>query len=276
METNFNEPAPAPERIDYASALPSRSLIVSIHDVSPSTFEATQQIMAELDALGVSKVSLLVVPNHHHRGSFLDDYDFCQWLKARVANGDEAVIHGYYHLRNPRKRETLLEKITTRFYTAGEGEFFDIHGAHALQLLSEARKEFQKLNLNPSGFIAPAWLLSEGAEKALRVLHFAYTTRLATILQIPSGTVYRFQSLVWSVRSFWRRICSRIWNSLLFRQQRTAPVLRVSIHPVDIHHKGVWRQVRGLLKKALADRQPITYLEFANLAKAEDFPGRAR
>ena len=79
-----------------------RSLVISIHDVSPLTREATERILSELTELGVRKVSLLVIPDHHHKGHFLDDPGFCTWLEERAAAGDEVVIHGYYHRRDQR------------------------------------------------------------------------------------------------------------------------------------------------------------------------------
>ena len=267
METNINATSSEPLPL----GLPARSLIVSIHDVSPSNFEATKKILSEINALGVSAASLLIIPNHHYRGSFLDDYAFCQWLKERVSHGDEAVIHGYYHIRNSRSKETIKDKLTTRFYTAGEGEFFDIHGAHAIQLLSEARNEFNEIGIVPSGFIAPAWLLSEGAEKALKLLRFSYTTKLTSIIKFPTETIYPSQSLVWSVRSGWRRICSLLWNAYLFRHLKKSPVLRVSIHPVDIEHPAIWRQICKIITLSLKDRHPITYAHFVKNAEAANF-----
>ena len=238
---------------------PDRALIVSIHDVSPHTRPAVERILAELEALGVTQFSLLIVADHHRRGHMFDDPDFCRWLQDRVARGDEAVIHGYFHYRDQRSSETLRDKLTTRVYTKHEGEFFDIAGADALRVVSEARAEFRKLGLDPHGFIAPAWLLSEGGELALRTLGFGYTTRLATVDDFTGGTVYRSQSLVWSTRSAWRRTLSRLWNRSLFRRLRGNGLMRIGIHPPDIEHAAVWRQILDLTRRALADRTAFSY-----------------
>src|SRR5688572_15980822 len=101
-----------------------RSLVVSLHDVSPHTFTECRKIVAELARIGVSRCSLLVIPDHHHRGHFLDDPDFCGWLKELVRQGHEAVIHGYFHQRPRRADESISAKLTTRVYTADEGEFY--------------------------------------------------------------------------------------------------------------------------------------------------------
>jgi len=238
---------------------PERALVVSIHDVSPYTRPAVERILAQLEALGVCQVSLLVVLDHHRRGHMFDDPEFCFWLQRRVARGDEPVIHGFFHVRDQRLSESFREKVVTRVYTKGEGEFFDVAGADALRIVNEARVEFRKLGFNPRGFIAPAWLLSEGAELALRTLEFDYTTRLGTVEDFARNQVYHSQSLVWSVRSAWRRMVSRWWNALLFRRLEKNGLMRIGIHPPDIEHPAVWRQILQLTQRALADRTPVSY-----------------
>jgi predicted deacetylase len=242
-----------------------RSLIVSLHDVSPHTWESCRRILDELSAQGVTSVSLLVIPNHHHKGHFLDAPDFCDWLRRRVAAGCEPVIHGYYHQRARRASESLRDRLITRGYTAGEGEFYDMQYEEAKTLVSRAREEFHTAGLHPLGSIAPAWLLSAPAEQALRDLEFAYTTRLRGIWNLRRGQVARSQSLCWSVRSAWRRQVSLAWNAFLFSRLAKRPVLRLAIHPVDLAHPVIWRQIKRLLAAAQLHRRVMTYEEWASI-----------
>jgi predicted deacetylase len=235
------------------------ALVVSLHDVSPQMQPAFERILSQLHALGVSACSLLVIPNHHRRGHFLDDPAFCEWLKAQVKAGHEVVTHGYFHQRARRVDESTLQKLMTRVYTADEGEFYDLDRPSARELVAKANAEFAQLGLAPRGFIAPAWLLGSEAEAALRELEIEYTTRLGSVLDLRSNTAYRSQSLVWSVRSGWRRATSLAWNALLFRRLRTNPLLRISIHPVDIEYAAIWRQIRSCVTRALVTRVPVTY-----------------
>jgi len=245
-----------------ATSAPARALVVSLHDVSPRTRQECDSILQDLARRGVSHCSLLVIPDHHHRGHMGDDPEFVTWLRKQAEAGQEIVMHGYFHQRTARANESARDKLTTRLYTAGEGEFYDIDRAGAATLVSKARDEFQQLGLAPSGFIAPAWLLSDEAEQALRDLRVSYTTRLGSVLDLETGEVHRSQSLVWSVRSGWRRRTSLIWNALLFRRLATSPLLRISIHPVDLHHPKIWQQIGELVTRALARREPLTYHEW--------------
>lgn len=243
-------------------SFPSRALIVSIHDVSPFTQTATESMLKELRALGVDRCSLLVVPNHHHRGHFLEHPEFCEWLRHRVSGGDEAVIHGYFHQRASRHGESARDQIVTRFYTAGEGEFYDLSEEQARALVGQAREEFRAAGFDPVGFIAPAWLLNGAGERALQSLGIQYTTRLRTVTNLQTRTVRTSQSLVFSVRSAWRRACSRAWNAMLFHRLKSNPLMRLGIHPPDYEHLTIWQQIRRLAAGALVNRQPMTYAQW--------------
>jgi predicted deacetylase len=238
------------------------ALVVSLHDVSPRTRAVCAEILEQLAALGVPRCSLLVIPDHHHRGHFLADAECSDWLRGQAAAGQELVIHGYYHQRARRADESASTKLTTRFYTADEGEFYDLSETEARALVEKAQGDFDRLGVKPDGFIAPAWLLSAEAENALRGLGFTYTTRLGTVVDFAAGHAVASQSLVWSVRSAWRRQVSLAWNAFLFQRLARNPLLRISIHPVDLQHPQIWQQVRELVTRALAEREPLTYHEW--------------
>jgi len=234
-----------------------KALIVSIHDVSPITWRTVVSMMAELRGIGVKHLSLLVIPNHHHRAHFLDDKAFCAWLSGQTE--DEIVIHGYHHLRKRKASERIGSKLITRVYTTDEGEFYDLGREEALQAVSLAQKEFGQLGLHPTGFIAPAWLLSKQAEDALRTLGFAYTTRLGSVVNLIDGRAFPSQSMVYSVRNRWRRMASLAWNAFLFQRLKRAPLMRVGIHPPDFSHPAIWRQIIGNISRALEERVSMTY-----------------
>ena len=233
--------------------------MVSIHDVSPLTRESTDAMLRDLHPLGVTAFSLLVIPDHHHRGHFFKDKDFCAWLHEQSESGNEIVIHGYYHQRERRSQETALQKIVTRFYTQDEGEFYDLDEETAYAMVTKALDEFGMIAMNPSGFIAPAWLLSGPAEHALGRAGFKYTTRIGGVTDLRTGAVHASQSMVYSVRNTWRRAVSLAWNAWLFQRLRANPLLRVGVHPPDFKHAAVWRQIRRSISLALEDRQPLTY-----------------
>jgi hypothetical protein len=152
--------------------------------------------------------------------------------------------------------------VITRVYTADEGEFYDLDYEEALRLLQEAQNEFAAHGFCPSGFIAPAWLLGSEAERAAIDAGFRYTTSLRGVRDFLSGEEFISQSLVYSTRSDWRCALSLFWNRMLFRRLSRNPLLRLSLHPPDIDHPGIWRQILALTRRALRDRRSTTYQEW--------------
>ena len=244
---------------DHKEVRAEKALVVSIHDVSPATRMRTEQILADLKSIGLNRASLLVVPDHHHRGLVSEDSGFARWLEAASEQGHEAVLHGYFHLRENRTADGPLKRLITRSYTAGEGEFFDLGEAAARDLLDRGKEAVEACGVKVSGFIAPAWLLGGEAELAVREAGFQYTTRIATVSDFVTGAVHRSRSQVWSVRAGWRRICSLGWNTLLFQQTLEAPLTRIGIHPPDWDHPQIREQIMRLVGKAVAARKPMTY-----------------
>lgn len=238
------------------------SLVVSLHDVSPRTRPVFEPMLAELATLGVERCSLLVIPDHHRRGHMLADAGFCRWLETLARQGHELVAHGYYHQRAPRPAETCRQRLMTRVYTKGEGEFYDLSKDEAMELLARAKADFGKLDAPlPTGFIAPAWLLSDPARGAVREAGFRYTTFLTGVedFRAGGGGFVLARSLVYSPRNRWRRVCSLAWNGGLARWLKDAPLLRLGLHPPDFQHANLWRQVRRIVADAVRTRRAETY-----------------
>ncbi len=235
------------------------AVVVSIHDVAPCTQQIASAMLADLSRRGVRICSLLVVPDYHHRGLFTSERKFVSWLRNLEADGHEIVIHGYFHERPAGANENLRDRVLTRFYTQGEGEFYDLNYDEALRRISAARDLFHSAGLKPRGFVAPAWLLGREAERAARDAGLEYTTRLRTVLDLRFGSEFAARSVVYSVRNNWRRGASRAWNAALFRVAQRDPLLRISIHPPDYLHPAIWRQITRFIEKSVKNRAATTY-----------------
>ena len=237
-------------------------LVVSVHDVAPATRAQSEKIVTEISRHGVRVCSLLVVPDYHHRGASMADRDFVRWLRDLEAAGHEVVIHGYFHQRPRQPNESLGARLITRTYTNDEGEFYDLSYAEALQRITRAKGEFISAGLQPRGFIAPAWLLSEEAERAAVEAEREYTTRLTNVRDLRSGQTISSRSLVYSVRNSWRRSASLAWNASLARMLGKSHLLRLSLHPPDLEHASIWNQITRLVQKFSETRRPTTYRDW--------------
>ncbi len=255
------------------SSVPERSLIVSIHDVSTVTRPRVAEMLGDLAVAGVGVTSLLVIPDHHDRGRVDADPEFVSWLRSATSGGHEAVLHGYRHLRARRPGEGPLTRFITRSYTAGEGEFFDPETEEAASLLRRGREALRSCGTDPSGFIAPAWLLGPGAAEAVRREGFDYTTLIGCVTDCVSGRSFSSRSMVYSVRNPWRTAVSLGWNALLFAALERAPLLRVGLHPPDWDHPAVRRQVLDRVRRAAASRRTLTYRQWLDLWRSSVHEG---
>ncbi len=245
-----------------AVAAPTRSLVVSVHDVAPETEAATIEILEQLKRVGIAVTSLLVVPDYHHAGKTIDDARFISRLRDLEADGHEIVIHGYYHERPRRDGERMRDKFLTRVYTAGEGEFFDLPYTEASRRISLARDEFRAAKLSPVGFIAPAWLLGDEAERAASDAGMQYTTRIGSILDFVTAEVEPARSLVYSTRAKWRQAASLTWNAALARAAEMRGLVRLSIHPPDFTVPEIRAQIVRLARRFINTRTATTYRDW--------------
>ena len=242
-----------------AAAAPKDPAVVSVHDVAPATRPACERIIREVTQAGVTACSLLVVPNYHRSGESCDDRQFVRWLREMEADGHEVVIHGYFHQRPPVARETMRARFLTRYYTRDEAEFYDLPYEEAFSRIVTARERFAAAGLTPRGFIAPAWLLGPEAERAAADAEMEYTTRLTEVRDLRRAEGYRARSLVYSVRSGWRRAASLAWNGALSLALARSPLMRLSIHPPDVAHPAIWNQIMRIVDRLTHARSTTTY-----------------
>lgn len=244
-------------------------LVVSLHDVHPSSLAAVAQQRAQLRARGVRRFTLLVVPRWHSVESVESDAEFVKTVSRWQAEGDEVVLHGWTH-SCAGMRERPGDWFWTRLYTSREAEFHLANSEETRIRLTTGRELFDRLGWATVGFIAPAWLMAAHTVPILRELGFAYTVTRQSVLPLAQNAhPLTSPSLCYSTRSLWRRAASRVWNPSLARKLRQAPLLRISLHPGDFAYPEVWHQVCRLTERSLkAGRIAQTYRDLVIPAPA--------
>ena len=234
----------------------ARCLAVSLHDVAPTTWPDCERLLKLTDTWALP-VSLLVVPDYHRLGRVGADHAFVAALTARVARGDEIVLHGYSHLDEAPAPSTFSDWWRRRVLTRGEGEMAAVDRSDAAHRIAAGMDVLDAAALHPAGFVAPAWQLGIGAWKALRDVPLAYTSTRDRLFELPEFTPLRAPSLVYSSRSAWRRVLSRFWNEQRRIRLRSSPLLRIALHPVDARHATVVRHWRRLIGSLAAERSAV-------------------
>ena len=237
------------------------ALVVSLHDVCPRTRDDCALILAELDRLGIRRRSLLVIPAEP--GAELDAA-CARWLRHLAARGDELVQHGLYHRRQtgepplPAGR-ALVDSLLAR----GAGEFLGLDYEQAFDRLHDGRRRLAALGIEAAGFVAPAWLYSPEAAAAVAAAGFRYLTTHLRLRDLHRGRD------TWSFGISNRPgplrddLIGRGVNELFVAAHRPAPLLRIAIHPADLHHgRPLEHTLRLLARLMRGGRQPMTYLDW--------------
>lgn len=210
----------------------TRRCCIVLHDVAPPTWAACEWMLARLAEIGPFPVTLLAVPNYHGCGR---DPAFERWLARRAQGGDEVALHGFEHLDSAPPKGSI-DWLRRRVYTRGEGEFWSLSTDEAARRLDLGLRWLRELDIVPSGFVAPAWLLGAQAWEAVRQRDFDYTCTLAHLHLLAGRAAprtIRCQSQVYSTSTRWRRWLSVAWNESLAAWQRQEPLVRLELHPSD-------------------------------------------
>jgi len=239
-----------------------KAVCLVLHDVAPSTWADYQPFVEAVDALGDVPMTWLVVPDFHRHDALDANPAFRQVLDARVARGDELALHGYYHDDQEPMPNNPRDWFMRRVYTH-EGEFYRLSREAALARLHAGLEMFQRYDWPVQGFVAPAWLMSDGTRQALRELPLSYTSDPQHLYRLPDFSAINAPGLVWSARSAWRRGLSKIVSDQREQRWREASVIRLGLHPVDMRHRFSRDYWLHTLQRLLAEgRIPLTKIDW--------------
>lgn len=243
------------------SANEPQVVCVSIHDVAPATWPACLQLLKMVREVADIPLTLLLVPRYHGAAACGNAYR--QQLGELWSRGHELALHGYTHADHGPQPRGLAERYARRVFTTGEGEFAAIDASRARVLLALGTAWFGRRGWPVDGFIAPAWLLGDGAWQALRQSAFLYTTTWTRFHLLPQRHSLFSPSLVYAARNRSGRCLSPPAMTLLARGLSTAPLVRLGLHPRDALHPDLMRHAQQLLSVLLQQRQPLTKAAFA-------------
>jgi predicted deacetylase len=231
---------------------------IAIHDVAPATWPACARLLALLDELGAPALTLLVVPDYHHRGRVNLDAEFRCAIDARLARGDEVALHGYYHLDDAPVPRDPLAWIHRRVLTNSEGEFAALDVDAASERIARGLHAFTLCDWPVRGFVAPAWLLGDGARAALARSSLAWTSTHTRLESLDDGRRVEATAISASARSRWRRQASLAWLAIAAQATRSDALVRVALHPADAAHANLLDAWRTLLQTLLSQREALT------------------
>ena len=236
-----------------------RLAAIGLHDVSPATWPECERLLALVRSVHAdARITLLVVPDFHRRAPIVASSGWRDAIDRALERGAELALHGLSHLDDGGRSPTLRAFFARRFLTDGEAEFAALGAAEARARIERGLAMLRDCGWEAAGFVPPAWQISDAARSVLADYGFRYTTTLRTIAVLPADTRFAVPCLGFSARSSLRRAASLRWNGWQLERLRSAPALRIALHPIDARYAETLDGWRGILEGALRDRRAVT------------------
>ena len=237
------------------------ALLVSVHDVSPLTLEASQRAVALLESEGVPAraLTLLVIPRHEDRAPLDRHGPTRDWLRMLADSGASLAMHGLTHRMAGRVRNPWRWALA-RGFARGQGEFLLSDRDDFMLRLDASRAIFRRAGLDEalSGFVPPAWLLSKAAMLEVRQSGFAYYERFSGIVcrdVVQARRLIGFGSLT--------AVEARATGAYGRLQAARPPAdTRLAIHPADLARPATIAAIRTVLSRLRNRLRPLNYADY--------------
>lgn len=237
-----------------------KRLLASIHDVGPRAEGAVDALFDRLSAhLGGPRLAMLVVPDHWDEAPLSAHPAYRARLRGWAEQGVEMFLHGWRH-----RDDAPARGFAQRHMTAGEGEFAALSEAEAARRIADGRAVVEDAIGRPvAGFIAPAWLYSDGAKAAISAAGFPLAEDHWRVWRPDAGNriVARGPVITWASRS-----PGRIRSSLAAAAAARAglgwlPTMRVAVHPGDVTVPELLTSIDATFRRFARTHAPSRYAD---------------
>ena len=239
-----------------------KSLVISLHDVAPATFDASKKWINLLNERNLS-VSMLVVPGPWRGGDLLGDNSFCTWLNETATDTHEVVQHGYSHTIDHEDEPGIFGRVVGNFAARGCQEFWGISETEARNRLQSGLAILAKVGHRPLGFVAPGWLTSRAAVGAVRRVGFNYLTTHFFVSDLVSNKRYFAPVVCQRPKSTSTSTVATMTKKLATALRVVKLPIRVAIHPDDLEQHETRDAIFAVIESAIANGyKSETYVSF--------------
>ena len=201
-----------------------RTALFSIHDVMPSTLDATEAIYKRLNDAGIARVTLLVVPDTGWESASLAR------LRVLQERGADLAGHGWRH--RARYIRNFRHWLHSVFISRDVAEHLALDRGGVIKLMQDCYDWFAENGLQvPTLYVPPAWAMGRVRREDLDMLPYRRFETLYGIYDSDDREYRRSPMIGFEADTPFRAFACRFWNRLNLRSARQP--LRFSIHPAD-------------------------------------------
>ena len=235
-----------------------KRLFASIHDVSPRFEGQVDRLLDHLAPHVGRRLAMLVVPDHWSSAPITPA--FAARLRGWADEGIEMFVHGWTH-RDDSRHARAAAGFKAKHMTAGEGEFLGLDHADALRRMRRGKALVEDITGRAAtGFIAPAWLYSDGARAALADAGFALAEDHARVWQPGGAVVARGPVITWASRTRMRQWSSLAAAGALRHALQPTRNVRIAVHPGDTTVPALLASITATFA-AFARHRPSAYAD---------------
>ena len=235
-----------------------KRLFASIHDVSPRFEGQVDRLLDHLAPHVGRRLAMLVVPDHWSSAPITPA--FAARLRGWADEGIEMFVHGWTH-RDDSRHARAAAGFKAKHMTAGEGEFLGLDHADALRRMRRGKALVEDITGRAAtGFIAPAWLYSDGARAALADAGFALAEDHARVWQPGGAVVARGPGITWASRTRMRQWSSLAAAGALRHALQPTRNVRIAVHPGDTTVPALLASITATFA-AFARHRPSAYAD---------------
>jgi len=255
-----SDAAPGPFR--GPSALPYTSatvLIVAIHDVAPTELSEVRWLLGQLDALGVSRRVLKVIPAPPGDA---DPGETVALLRREVAAGSEVVLHGWSHHADGPLRGSFPDRLRGRLFAGDAAEFLTLEDAEVARRVDSGRAWLDERGLPAMGFCPPGWLAVPSLADALARSGFRYEVTLRGIRVLDEGSTILLPPVGYMGAGSVQEALVRLGATVVSRPLRfllAHGVHRVFLHPQRASRSADCARVLQHIAGLARSHAPTTY-----------------
>jgi predicted deacetylase len=242
-------------------------LIVSVHDVAPSTLGEVRWLLSRLDEEGVRPRVLKVIPGEP---SVTDEgrRELASVVGAEAVGGSEIVLHGWTHRAAGAYHGSLADRLRARLFAGNGAEFLSLQPDEMRTRLSEGRQWLAGVGLDPAGFCAPGWLWTPELPAAAREAGFRYLVGLRGLLDLRDGrrigmAPIGFMGATRSTELAWRLGEVLIWRPMA--GLRGGSPRRFFLHPQGAPHSRACARVLREIGRAARTHRSSTFSDLLDV-----------
>lgn len=163
-------------------------LVVAVHDVMHGTLPGVRNVLSDLDRIGVTRRTLLVVPGGTR--PLREVPALRDLLAGEVQRGAELLAHGWTHRAVGPVKGSAVTRARAALFAPGVAEFASLDSADATLEAGKARNELALAGFDVDGFCAPGWLEAPWLASALRAAGYRFKVGMGSVTDLRDGRRY--------------------------------------------------------------------------------------